>query len=100
MDCSPPGSSVHGISQARILEWVAFPSSGDLPDARINPTSSELAGRFFTTESRGKTIFSSILHYRIKKEMATHSRVLAWRVPGMGEPSGLPSMRSHRVGHN
>ena len=32
--------------------------------------------------------------------MATHSSVLAWRVPGMGEPGGLPSMGSHRVGHN
>ena len=32
MDGSPPGSSVHGISQARILEWVPFPSPGDLPD--------------------------------------------------------------------
>ena len=34
------------------------------------------------------------------KEMATHSSVLAWRIPGMGEPGGLPSMGSHRVGHN
>ena len=32
--------------------------------------------------------------------MATHSSVLAWRIPGTGEPGGLPSMRSHRVGHN
>ena len=32
--------------------------------------------------------------------MATHSSVLAWRIPGMAEPSGLPSMGSHRVGHN
>ena len=32
--------------------------------------------------------------------MATHSSVLAWRIPGMGEPSGLPSMGSHRVGHD
>ena len=32
--------------------------------------------------------------------MATHSSVLAWRIPGTGEPSGLPSMGSHRVGHN
>ena len=32
--------------------------------------------------------------------MATHSSVLAWRFPGMGEPGGLPSMGSHRVGHN
>ena len=32
--------------------------------------------------------------------MATHSNVLAWRIPGMGEPGGLPSMGSHRVGHD
>ena len=35
MDCSLPGSSVHGVLQARILEWVAFPSPGDLPDPAI-----------------------------------------------------------------
>ena len=34
------------------------------------------------------------------KELATHSSVLAWRIPGMGEPGGLPSMGSHRVGHD
>ena len=34
------------------------------------------------------------------KEMATHSSVLAWRIPGTGEPGGLPSMGSHRVGHD
>ena len=38
--------------------------------------------------------------YALEKEMATHSSVLAWRIPGMGEPGGLPSMGSHRVGHN
>ena len=32
--------------------------------------------------------------------MATHSSILAWRIPGMGEPGGLPSMGSHRVGHD
>ena len=36
----------------------------------------------------------------MEKEIATHSSVLAWRIPGMGEPGGLPSMGSHRVGHN
>ena len=35
-----------------------------------------------------------------EKEMATHSSVLAWRIPGMGEPGALPSLGSHRVGHN
>ena len=38
-DCSPPGSSEHGILQARILGWVAMPSSGDLPDSGIKPVS-------------------------------------------------------------
>ena len=39
MDCSPPGSSVHGIFQARILAWVAMPSSRDRPNPGIKPTS-------------------------------------------------------------
>ena len=43
-------SSVHGTSQARILGRLPFPSSGDLPDPGIKPTSHALAGRFFTTE--------------------------------------------------
>ena len=37
--------------------------------------------------------------HALEKEMATHSSILAWRIPGMGEPGGLPSMGSHRVGH-
>ena len=36
----------------------------------------------------------------LEKEMATHSSILAWRIPGTGEPGGLPSMGSHRVGHD
>ena len=36
----------------------------------------------------------------LEKEMATHSSVLAWRIPGTGEPGGLPCMGSHRVGHD
>ena len=38
--------------------------------------------------------------HALEKEMATHSSVLAWRIPGMGEPGGLPSVGSHRVGHD
>ena len=37
---------------------------------------------------------------KLEKEMATHSSVLAWRIPGTGEPGGLLSMGSHRVGHD
>ena len=51
MDCSLPGSSVHGILQARILEWVAIPFPEDFPDPGIEPMSLKfpvLAGRIFT----------------------------------------------------
>ena len=45
--------------------------------------------------------FTFTFHFlALEKEMATHSSVLAWRIPGMGEPGGLPSMGSHRDGHN
>ena len=54
MDCSPPGSSVHGILQARRLEWVITPSSGDLPNSGIKLTSPALADRFFATEPSRK----------------------------------------------
>ena len=45
--------------------------------------------------------FPFTFHFHaLEKEMATHSSVLAWRIPGTGEPGGLPSMGSHRVGHD
>ena len=64
-DCSPPGSSVHRILQARILEWVTIPFSRDLPDPGIelaSTTSQALAGRFFTTEPPGKPITPAVLN--------------------------------------
>ena len=78
MDHSPLGSSVYGILQVRILEWPWLPP-GDLLDPEIKPVSlmsPALAGGFFTTS------------------------VLAWRIPGTGQPGGLPSMGLHRVGHD
>ena len=45
--------------------------------------------------------FTFTFHFNaLEKEMATHCSVLAWRIPGTGEPGGLPSMGSHRVGHD
>ena len=45
--------------------------------------------------------FTFTFHFHaLEKEMATHSSVLAWRIPGVGEPGGLPSMGSHRVRHD
>ena len=48
---------------------------------------------------RGLSDFTFTFHFHaLEKEMATHTSVLAWRIPGMVEPGGLPSMGSHRVG--
>ena len=66
MDCSPPGSSVHGILLARILEWVALSSSRGL--SLIPPA---LAGRFFTTSSTWKALLQYLL-------CTKHSGELTW----------------------
>ena len=55
MDCSPPGSSVYGIHQARILEWVAVPfSGGDIPDPVIEPGFPALQMDILPSEPPGK----------------------------------------------
>ena len=49
----------------------------------------------------GLSNFTFLFHFHaLEKEMAAHSSVLAWRIPGTGEPGGLPSMGSHRVEHD
>ena len=49
----------------------------------------------------GLSDFTFTFHlHALEKEMATHSDILAWRIPGTGEPGGLPSMGSYRVGHD
>ena len=55
--------------------------------------------------AKSRTRLTKRLHFTfhfhaLEKEMATHSSVLSWRIPGTGEPGGLPSMGSHRVGHD
>ena len=64
----------------------------------------EKPGRLQCRVAEGRTRlsdFSFTFHFHaLEKEMATHSSVLAWRIPGTGEPGGLPSMGSHRVGHD
>ena len=54
MDCSPPGSCVHGIFQARILEWVVISFSRDLPDPGIKPGSPALQVDLLPSEPLGK----------------------------------------------
>ena len=61
MDCSPPGSSVHGISQARILEWMAISFSRESAWARDWTHISCIAGRFFTAEEPSLLRYSTFL---------------------------------------
>ena len=128
MDCNLPGSSVHGIFQARILKGVANPPPVDLPDPGIKPRSPALHMDSLSSEPAGKPLgaiakrkkrysfrfgnylegraavhgvakswtllsdFTFTFHFHaLEKDMATHSSVLAWRIPGTGEPGGLPS---------
>ena len=61
-------------------------------------------GAWWAAVAKSQTQLSEVtftFHFHaLEKEMATHSSVLAWRIPGTGEPGGLPSMGSHRVGHD
>ena len=70
MDCSPLGSSVHGILQARIQEWVAISFSGDLPRPGIKLVSPALAGRFLMTGPPGRScmIYFEVKHLRKENE--------------------------------
>ena len=55
---------------------------------------------YFSHSSVGRLSDFPFTFHALEKEMATHSGVLAWRIPGTGEPGGLLSMGSHRVGHD
>ena len=62
MDCSPPGSSAHGILQARILEWVGIPSPGDLPDTGMEPGSPAMRADSLPLSYQGFPI-SELCHF-------------------------------------
>ena len=89
MDCSLRGSSVHGILQARILEWVAMPSSrgsSSPRDRTLSSCGSCIAGRFFTAEPMTSTD-SSLISYHPQKRMKyaiasnspTNARIALWQ---------------------
>ena len=65
-DCSPPGSSVHGILQARMLEWVAVPSRGS-SQTRDKTCISWIAGRFLTAEPPRKPLHE--VHFKVTKQL-------------------------------
>ena len=102
MDCSPPGSSVHGIFQARVLEWgaIAFFCVWTAAAVAKSLQSCPTLCDPIDGSPSGSTVPFTFHFHALEKEMATHSSVLVWRIPGMAEPGRLPSMGSHRVGHN
>ena len=77
MDCSLPGSSVCGIVQARILEWVAMPSSRESSWCGDQTNVPCIAGEFFTTEAPGKpytcTYIQILFHYRLLQDIKYNS---------------------------
>ena len=127
---SLPGSSVHGILQARILEWVAVPFSRGSSQPSYQTQVSGIVGRFFTVWATSEAFLMgfpcglppwvSLVAQTVKnlpamketwvktlgqedpleKRMATHSSILFWRIPWTEEPGGLQSMGSQRVGHD
>ena len=127
MNRSPPGSSVHGILQARILGWVAISNSGDLPKLGIKPASTKSAAsadRFFTTSTTWEALSESLqtsleaqtvnrlptmwetqvrfLGWEdpLEKAMAPHASTLTWKIPWMEERGRLQSKGLQRVGQD
>ena len=81
MDCSPPGSSVHGILQARTLEWLPFPSPGDLLDPGMETACPTSADRFFTT---GPPVKVSDSHSVMSIEFCRPEYRSGWPFPSPG----------------
>ena len=103
MNCSSPGTSVHGLLQAGILEWVACPSPGDLPNPEIklmSLMSPALAGGFFTTSAtceapRGSHSSKAIseAHLTLQRETSLQTKLLSrlpLKKPQDRELSSLP----------
>ena len=96
--CSTERRLWHGLFRLAIKE---LPGAGrHPPDATVQIFA--LPAVFIILLARDKTREGDeeYWHLGLEKEMATHSSVLAWRIPGTGEPGGLLSMGSHRVGHD
>ena len=100
---------ISSVSHLKFLKKLIF-----ISEKAMAPHSSTLAwknpmggGAWWTaahgvTKSRTRlSDFTFTFHFHaLEKEIASHSSILAWRIPGTGEPGGLPTMGSHRVGHD
>ena len=98
MGCSPPGSSVRGILQARILEWVAIPFSrgSSWPRSLTHVSCVCCIGRRILYRWANWEAHCNLCYL----QMAPHSSTLAWKIPWMEDPGRLQSMGSLRVGHD
>ena len=104
MDCSLPGSSVHGILQARILEWIAIPfSRGIFPtqgwDQGLLHCRWILYHLSHCLQCRRPGFDPWVWKIPLEKGMATHSSILVLEIPWTEDPGRLQSMVSKRVGH-
>ena len=75
-------------------------SSKWIKDLNVRPETIKLLEENTNSQTRLSDFPFTFHFHALEKEMATHSSVLAWRIPGMGEPCGLSSMGSHRVRHD
>ena len=90
------------------VQWMFTVGEGDGTPLQYSCLENPMDGGAWWAEVHGVaksrtrlSDFTFTFHFHaLEKEMSTHSSVLAWRIPGMGEPGGLPSMGSHRVGHD
>ena len=89
LDCSPPGSSVHGVLQARILEWGAISFSRDLPDPGIECSTPTLAGRFFTLSHLGRSPKS-----KLWLSKATHSFWHFWQITRTNQTKSMTKIKN------
>ena len=91
------------FSRQEYWSGLPLPSPGDLPNPGIESGSPTLQADSLPFEPPRKPINSGgipNLQFWVQKEMATHSSILTWRIPGTEEPLGLPSMGLHRIGHD
>ena len=97
-------------SQDRIFNWLIWPLLGEgngtplqyscLENPMVGGAWQAAVHRVAESWTRLSDFTFAFHFHALLKEMATHFSVLAWRIPGTGEPGGLPSMGSHRVGHD
>ena len=99
-------ATVHGIAKGQIRLKVTGEGNGTplqyscLENPRDGGALRSAVHEVAKSRTRLSNFTFTFHFYALEKEMATHSSVLPWRIPGTGEPGGLPSMGSHRVGHD